>query len=294
MVCAEGYWYDVTDMGTSMGTRRWEGTAAQALKVLAAGPGMVGRGGDGGVVLLYHRVGGTSGLAVDLPTALFAAQVDELSDTHARRVVTLDELLTEVSRESPPPTPPLALTFDDGTADFVDTVLPILHRAGLPATLFVATDFVETGRSFPREGKPLSWNALRDALSTGLVTIGSHTHTHALLDRLPGNEVEPELDRSIALIQERLGVTPRHFAYPKALLGSPTAQAAVRQRFQSASLAGTRPNRYGRTDPYRLNRSPIQVTDGMRWFRHKVRGRMSLEDDVRRLVNRRRYARAVT
>jgi peptidoglycan/xylan/chitin deacetylase (PgdA/CDA1 family) len=135
---------------------------------------------------------------------------------------------------------------------------------------------------------------LRDIVGTGLVAVGSHTHSHALLDRLPAGQVEDELDRSVKLIEDNLGVTPRHFAYPKALLGSPAAQAAVRSRFRSAAVAGTRANPYGRTDPYRLRRSPIQVADGMRWFRHKARGGMALEDDVRRLANRRRYQGAVT
>jgi len=45
---------------------------------------------------------------------------------------------------------------------------------------------------------------------------------------------------------------------------------------------------------YRLGRSPVQVADGMGWFRRKARGGMALEDDVRRVANRRRYAGAVT
>jgi hypothetical protein len=66
----------------------------------------------------------------------------------------------------------------------------------------------------------------------------------------------------------------------------------VRARFRTAALAGTRPNVPGRTDLYRLARSPIQRTDGMRYFKAKARGGMRLEDDVRRLANRVRYARA--
>ena len=42
------------------------------------------------------------------------------------------------------------------------------------------------------------------------------------------------------------------------------------------------------------DRAPVQVGDGMRWFRHKARGGMALEDDIRQLVNRRRYVGAVT
>ena len=268
------------------------GGAAGLLKLAAAGLDLVGRRRNGGVVLLYHRVGGGSGLKVDLPPALFAAQVDELGADG--RVVSLDSLLTLVARPDGPSVQPVALTFDDGTADFAEHAMPVLARVGVPVTLYVATDFVERGRPFPAGGTPLSWGALADLLSTGLLTVGSHTHTHALLDRLPPGEIADELDRSVKLIEDRLGVTPDHFAYPKALAGSPAAEKAVRLRFRSAALAGTRANRYGSTDPYRLHRSPVQASDGMRWFRHKARGGMALEDDVRRLVNRRRYAGAVT
>ena len=266
--------------------------AAGLLKLTAAGRDTLRRGGAGGVVLLYHRVGARSGLAVDLPLPLFEAQIDELVGGGA--LVSLDRLLGAVAGADRPPVDPVTLTFDDGTADFAEVALPVLIRANAPATLYVATEYVDRGRSFPREGTPLSWSALRDVVSTGLVTVGSHTHTHALLDRLPPAQVADELDRSVELIEDNLGVTPRHFAYPKALLGSEAAQAAVRSRFRSAAVAGTRSNPYGHTDPYRLRRSPVQVADGMRWFRQKARGGMALEDDVRRLVNRRRYQGAVT
>ena len=58
------------------------------------------------------------------------------------------------------------------------------------------------------------------------------------------------------------------------------------------ALAGTRANAYGSTDVYRLARSPVQHADGMRWFEHKLAGGLSLEDGVRRLANRTRYAGA--
>lgn len=245
------------------------------------------------VVLLYHRVGRRTRSEVDLPTDLFEMQLEALAATG--RVVPLDACLDALAGTDPPGgADPIAITFDDGTADFVEVALPLLERHRLPVTLYVATAFVDEGRTFPGEGVPASWDALRDARSTGLVTIGSHTHRHALLDRLPAPEVARELDRSRELIEQRLGAPAAHFAYPKAVAGSVEAEAAVRARFRSAALAGTRPNRYGRTDPYRLARSPIQRADGMGWFRRKLDGGMGLEDRLRTIANRRRYADATT
>ena len=47
-------------------------------------------------------------------------------------------------------------------------------------------------------------------------------------------------------------------------------------------------------DLHRLTRTPVQVTDGMRWFRRKAGGGMALEDDARAVLNRGRYAGATT
>jgi hypothetical protein len=38
----------------------------------------------------------------------------------------------------------------------------------------------------------------------------------------------------------------------------------------------------------------VQLSDGMRWFAHKVGGGMAFEDTLRRTINRRRYATATT
>jgi peptidoglycan/xylan/chitin deacetylase (PgdA/CDA1 family) len=265
----------------------------RSVKGAAAGADVLRRPPPGVVVLIYHRVGGGSGTAVDLAPELFDEQMAVLAE--GRSVVTLEAALTELAGSpSVPAARRVVITFDDGTADFVDVALPILERHRLPATLYAATAFIDGGRAFPDDGTPVSWSALRDACATGLVDVGSHTHSHQLLDRLPPEQVPEELDRSIELIGEQLGREALDFAYPKALLGSPAAERAVRARFRSAAVAGTHANRYGATDPHRLARSPVQVGDGMTWFRRKVAGGMGLEDDLRRIANRRRYASATT
>ena len=248
---------------------------------------------DGVVILLYHRVGGGTSLEVDLDAARFDEQMATVAASC--RPVTLGAGIDELAAsESPHAPPPVVITFDDGTADFVDVAVPILVRHQVPATLYLATAFVEEGREFPGGGRPLSWSALRDACSTGLVDIGSHTHTHALLDRAAPGAAAEELERSVDLIGANLGVTARDFAYPKAVAGTPEVAELVRERFRSAALAGTRVNAYRKADPYRLARSPIQVSDGMEYFGRKLAGGMALEDSMRRALNRVRYAKAAS
>jgi peptidoglycan/xylan/chitin deacetylase (PgdA/CDA1 family) len=262
------------------------GTARRAVKISADLADRVRRPPVGVVVLAYHRVGGRTPIDVDLPRAEFAHQMAWLAGTGL--VTTLDDAAAELAT-SGAARHSVVVTFDDGTADFADEALPVLVEHGVPATIYVATRHVDECIPFPDDGTPLSWAALRDAASTGLVTVGSHTHAHRLLDRVDGAEADDELRRSVDLIEEHIGVPAHHFAYPKGLLGSPPAEAVVRRRFVTGAIGGTRPNRPGRTDLHRLARSPIQVSDGRRWFERKVAGGMRLEDDLRRLANRRRY-----
>ena len=282
-----------------MGARAASQAAVKATSALAD---QVWRPPRGVVILLYHRVGARTPTAVDLPTALFDDQMAWLASRGLQ--LGIAEALASLAREAPSDTGPsgtgasdtgpVVVTFDDGTADLVDVVLPILCHHRIPAVFYLATDFIEHSRPFPNDGVPLSWTAVREAVSTGLVTIGSHTDTHALLDRIDPAAAAAELDRSRQLIEDRAGVTPLDFAYPKAVAGTPEVEALVRARFRSAALGGCRPNPYGRTDAHRLNRSAIQLSDGMRYFERKARGGMALEDRLRRVVNRRRYANAVT
>lgn len=256
----------------------------------------------GVTVLIYHRVGGGTGGAVDLDADVFDRQLSRLAEHH--RVLSLDDAVAELAAghadgwaasaaradvddaAEHPERHSVVLTFDDGTDDFTDTVVPALARHGLPATLYAATQFIENGTEFPWGARPTSWPALRDALGTGLLTIGSHTHSHWLLDRLEQSELDADLDRSCDLISNHLGIAPIHFAYPKAIPGSPHAEIAVRRRFQTAALAGSRVNRPGSTDLHRLWRTPIQRSDDDRFFAAKASGGLRLEGELRALVVR--------
>jgi hypothetical protein len=269
----------------------------RAVKVASAGADRLRPNVAGVVILIYHRVGAGSALEIDLGASLFDEQMATIAASG--RAVPLATALEQLagSELAPPRESSVVVTFDDGTADFADVAVPILVRHGIPATLYAATAFVDEGLEFPGGGLPVSWSGLRDACATGLVTVGSHTHRHLLLDRITPADAADELDRSAGLIAEHLGRPAVDFAYPKAVEGRPDVVRLVRERFRSAALAGTRVNPFASArsprpaDPYRLSRSPIQVSDGMEYFSRKLAGGMALEDTFRRAVNRARYAK---
>ena len=240
------------------------------------------------VVLAYHRISGRSPLELDLDPGLFADQMHHLADRGV--AVSLDDGLASVA--NPGTGLAVAVTFDDGTADFVEHALPAIVASGVPVTYYVATRFIEDQVPFPDDGHPLSWAALAEAVSTGLVTVGSHTHTHAVMDKLSPAAAAEELSRSADLIEDRLGAPAHHFAYPKGVFGGQDNEVEVAARYRSAALANCIVNPHGRTDPLRLERSPIQRSDGMRFFERKARGGLSLEGRLRRTLNRRRYRSA--
>jgi peptidoglycan/xylan/chitin deacetylase (PgdA/CDA1 family) len=233
------------------------------------------------VVLLYHRVGARSASPVDLPAATFARQLDRLVEQD--NVIDLDTAVDLLRRDfqSADAAPKVVLSFDDGTADWPDVVLPALVERSLSATFYVATDFINVGSPFPDGGRPVSWAGLAEMAATGFAEIGSHTHTHRVLAGASGAVTAEEVARSVGSIEERLGRPCHHFAYPKAIAPSPPAEIVVRRQFTTAALAGNVINRVGTTDLHRLGRHAVTVTDDDDTFRRKAAGGMRLEGWLR-------------
>jgi peptidoglycan/xylan/chitin deacetylase (PgdA/CDA1 family) len=93
------------------------------------------------LVLVYHRLGPSAppGCEVvpSVPVDVFRAQLQALSDVVD--LVTIDEVLAS---ERPPAgsrkRPAVALTFDDDLPSHAEHALPLLRKAGVPATFFLS------------------------------------------------------------------------------------------------------------------------------------------------------------
>jgi peptidoglycan/xylan/chitin deacetylase (PgdA/CDA1 family) len=228
------------------------------------------------VILLYHRVGSRAA-EIELDPGAFEEQVAFLAERD--RVLSLDRAMSDGVDGG------VVVSFDDGSADFHATALPVLERHRVPVVLYLATGSVAEER--PDRGVPdaITWSQLREAVSTGLVTVGAHTHSHVSLVDASERVCEDEMRRSKDLIEDRLGVACRHFAYPFAA-GSPAADRVARRLFDTAALDAWRTNRRGRTDAHRLGRTPVLRSDGSFFFRAKVRGLLDGEAGLYRALGR--------
>ncbi|MBN1396298.1 MAG: polysaccharide deacetylase family protein [Pirellulales bacterium] len=119
------------------------------------------------------------------------------------------------------------VTFDDAYDNVYHNAWPVLKELSVPATVFVTTAYLDGRRPFPFDDWPaagsdaapeLSWRPLTAAhcaemMESGLVEIGSHTHTHADLRGQP-ELFRRDLTRSIDALRERFGLRAVCFAYP--------------------------------------------------------------------------------
>lgn len=245
---------------------------------------------QGVTVLIYHRVGGGSDSAVDLPVDEFSAQMAHLASNHS--VLGLKDAINAL-KSADGCGAAVVVTFDDGTSDFAEHAVPVLVDHGIPATLYVATHFVDQQEAFPWDAPPATWSQLAEAVATGMVEVGSHSHRHLLFDRIDRAAAADEVNRSVELIGDHLGTTAAHFAYPKALAPSPETELTVRAAFRSAALAGSGVNRAG-TDVHRLRRTPIQRGMTIERFEALCNGAGRLEGVVRERSAPWRYRQATS
>jgi peptidoglycan/xylan/chitin deacetylase (PgdA/CDA1 family) len=232
------------------------------------------------VVLCYHALSERWGAELSLPPREFERQIARLLDsgyvgTTFQRAVS-----------SPPAERTLAVTFDDGFRSVLTLGLPVLERLGLPASVFVATAFPDSGRplSWPgidqwlggphsHELAPLSWAELGTLASAGW-EIGSHSRTHPRLTELDDGRLAEELEGSRADCEERLGLSCRSLAYPYGGVDDRVAEAARRTGYVAAA---TLPRRL---HPPALLRWPRV---GVYWRDRGLRYRLKVSPTMRRL-----------
>jgi peptidoglycan/xylan/chitin deacetylase (PgdA/CDA1 family) len=217
---------------------------------------------NGASVVMYHRFGDGRYPSTNITLAQFERHIAELSKPKYT-VLPLPDIVAALRQDRPLPPYTVAITIDDAYRSVWQEAVPRLRAAGLPFTLFVATEPVG-GAAY------MTWEQLRELARMDLATVGSQTATHPHLPLLSQAEVRREFERSQARFEEELGSAPDLLAYPYGEYASPVQEMAREAGFVAAF--GQQSGAIGRTsERYGLPRFALnEAYGGMDRFRTAV------------------------
>jgi len=126
-------------------------------------------------VLLYHRVNDENDSVFPaVPTEVFGRQMEYVAENY--RICALQELVESLKADDVPENA-LSITFDDGYRDNYENAFPILKRLDMPATIFLATGAIDSGRMLWHDRV---FAALRETRATALENFAGNGSTYPL------------------------------------------------------------------------------------------------------------------
>jgi peptidoglycan/xylan/chitin deacetylase (PgdA/CDA1 family) len=181
-------------------------------------------------ILMYHRVAEQlRGIPVPTWNVTPKKFEEQLSGLVASgfRAIALRDLVEVVRRGESIPHRTFVVTFDDGYENVYLEAWPILKSLQIPATIFLATSYLDSDAPFPFDDwqeagaanvpkttwRPLTTAQCLEMSESGLIELGAHTHTHS---DSHGDPVafEEDLRACMAVLQDRFAVAEPTFAFP--------------------------------------------------------------------------------
>jgi glycosyltransferase involved in cell wall biosynthesis/peptidoglycan/xylan/chitin deacetylase (PgdA/CDA1 family) len=228
------------------------------------------------LVLCYHAISPDWTATLSVTPEEFEYQLSFLLGRGWRAATFTQAVLDPPARRT------LAVTFDDAYTSIHTYAAPILARLGIPATVFVPTEFASSGRPLLWPGidqwdgsdqvdqlLPMSWDTLRELADAGW-EIGSHTRTHPRLTELDDDHLDLELAGSREACSRELGRPCDSIAYPYGAVDERVARAAEKAGYRTGAALSHRLELLG---PYRFPRVGIYRADA-RWRFHLKAARL--------------------
>jgi len=174
------------------------------------------RAADSAAILLYHRFDDDRLSALNTTTEQLAAHIADLK-SGGYAVLPLAEIVAAMQSGHALPDKAVAITIDDASASAYAKAWPLFRKAGLPVTLFVATDEIDRG------GESLTWVQLREMVAQG-AAIGAQGAQRQHMARASAEAITADLARARTRFEKELGGAPTLFAWP---WGEASTQAAI-------------------------------------------------------------------
>jgi peptidoglycan/xylan/chitin deacetylase (PgdA/CDA1 family) len=209
-------------------------------------------------ILLYHHIASDR----EITPQGFENQLRFLLD-QGYRSLSMNNLVQNIRGEKTIAAPGFVLTFDDGYQDNYTHAFSILQKLSVQALVYLVTERIGA------EGF-LSWEQIQAMSASGLVTFGSHTHTHRhFVRRETYQNLEEELMRSKELIETQTKKSCEHFAWPWGDYETEWLALVQKIGYHSAATTLSGANVPG-SNPYQLKRVNIR-RQSTEWLKSRMR-----------------------
>lgn len=239
------------------------------------------RGRDCFGILMYHRV---TDFPAGFPEPTWNVEPERFEEQLAGLLARgfepwpLSRAIEFHQDARPIPRRAFIVTFDDGYECVYRRAWPILRKLQVPATIFLATAYLDSNEPFPCDDwlaagdakvSPDSWQPLtttqcREMHQGGLIELAAHTHTHDDFRGRP-DDLRRDLLQNLHELRERFGINAATFAFPFGIVkegfaGKPLSDVA-RDVGLLCSLS-TEPELVHRSsDPFSWGRFPAEQHD---------------------------------
>ena len=165
-------------------------------------PGRAVLAADSAAIFMYHRFGETALPSTNIRLDQFDAHIAEaISGKYT--VMKLPDIVAALGAGRELPDHTIGFSIDDAFLSVYTEAWPRLKKAGIPFTLFIATDPLDQGKA-----AYMSWDQIRELVKDG-VTIGSQTATHLHMASSSARKNAADLVKSNQRFQAELGMVPK-------------------------------------------------------------------------------------
>ena len=161
-----------------------------------------------GVVLIYHRFGEENYPSTNTRLEQLDQHIAELLSPNKYNLVSLPNIIENLKSNESYNKRTVAITVDDAYASVYNEAWPRLKAAGIPLTVFVATDTIDSGSNHY-----MTWQQIKNLAEEG-VTIAHHGASHKHYLDMADDEILSDLNKASERFIAELGFQPTIFAYP--------------------------------------------------------------------------------
>jgi peptidoglycan/xylan/chitin deacetylase (PgdA/CDA1 family) len=186
------------------------------------------RAADSAVIVMYHRFGEEKYPSTNTTLAQLEDHVGELASGRYA-VLPLRKIVEDLQAGRPLPDRAVGISIDDGFVSVIAEAWPRFKKAGLPFTLFTATDYHHQ----PIRGY-MTWAQIQELAKDPLVDFGNHSASHLRMADASAETARGEIERAMKVWEEKIGRRPALFAYPFGEASLETIEAVKKAGFVAA------------------------------------------------------------